>query len=80
MDVGPQTYKYRPLTEQRSFEISLSQNGDLIFAASHFKSIKVPETAAQHSLHGLGSEIISETTRSVGSFLPRDRELKEEEV
>lgn len=73
MDVGSQTYKHPPLTEIKSFEISLNQNDDLVFVVSHFKSIQVPEIAAQHSLHGLGSEIISEITRNVGRFLPRNR-------
>lgn len=71
MDVSFHTCKYRALTEHKRFEISLNQSDDLGFAVSHFKSIKVPETAAQYKLHGVGSGIISEITRRVGSFLPQ---------
>lgn len=61
------------LTEHKRFEITLSQSDDLRFAVSHFKSIKVPQTAVQYNLHAIGSKIILEITQRVGSSLPQKR-------
>lgn len=63
-------------TEHKRFEISLNQSDDLRFAVSHFKSIKVPQTAAQYSLHEVGSKVISEVTQRVGSSLPQQRPIQ----
>ena len=76
MGVSFHTCKYWALTEHKRFEISLNQSDDLRFAVSHFKLIKVPQTATQYSLHGVGSKIISEITRRVGSSLPQKRSMK----
>lgn len=61
------------LTEHKRFEITLSQSDDLRFAVSHFKLINVPQTAVQYNLHAVGSKIILEITRRVGSSLPQKR-------
>lgn len=62
-------------TEHRRFEITLSQSDDLRFAVSHFKLIKVPQTAVQYNLHAVGSKIILEIMRRVGSSLPQKRSM-----
>lgn len=76
MGVSFCTCKNGAHTEHKRFEISLNQSDDLRFAVSHFKSIKVPQTAAQYSLHEVGSKIISEITQRVGSFLPQRRPVQ----
>ena len=63
-------------TEHKRFEITLSQSDDLRFAVSHFKLIKVPQTAVQYNLHAVGSKIILEITRRVGSSLPQTRSME----
>ena len=73
MGVSFHTCKYWALTEHKRFEISLNQGDDLLSAVSHFKSIKVPQTAALYGLHAIGSKIISEITRRAGSSLPQQR-------
>ena len=59
------------LTEHQRFEISLNKSDDLRFAASHFKSIKVPQTTARYNLNEVGSKIMSEITQRIGSSLPQ---------
>lgn len=73
MGVSFHTCKYQAVTDHNRFEISLNQGDDLLSAVSHFKSIKVPQTAARYGLHAIGSKIISEIMHRARLSLPQQQ-------
>lgn len=73
MSVSFHTCKFQALTEHKRFKISMNQGDNLLSAVSHFKSIKVPQTAVLYGLHAIGSKIISEITHHAGLSLPQQQ-------
>lgn len=48
----------------------MNKSDDLQFVVSHFKSIKVPETAERYGLHNLGYRILSEVLTRINTCIP----------
>ncbi|KAL2826904.1 hypothetical protein BJY01DRAFT_229512 [Aspergillus pseudoustus] len=59
------------------FEITWNKTDDFEFVISHFRSIKVPEIAMDHNLHGIGNRIMSDfTSRTRLCIPPKTREKR----